>query len=559
MMFHRFFRKTSGRHLAGSVVVAVVLALLTLYVGLRFYSTSPLNIWENTAVYRTGYIPQKNGDSVVFLSVGKVILDGGMPYRDVFDHKGPLLYLVEAFGLWLGGLYGVWFFELLALGGSLFFLYRTARLFTGRATACLAVCVAALGTVDLLRGGNFTETYALPFQAATLCVFTRFLKQDFTLSRMSAFRVGAEFGAVFLLRPNITGIWILFCVVLLITSLVHRNYAFLFSRTGFFLAGAATLAVPILVWLGIGGAMTDFVWQFWIYNVDYSSLATWERFFSTLRYFAGLSYFIPLAAAIYVFLAMRPSAAFPRGMTFLFATNFLLGLCLAAMPGRQDTHYLISLVVGWFPALVWVTERLTESLTRIGQRKRAVLFAAFYAFLLLFPIWPVLEKMEYHDFQLYRLRLREAASPLVDPQTDEIIRWVCDRLDPTDTLAGYGENSIARILFYSGRPSASKYIYCPSLAPPIEENPFFRDLLDTLKKSEPDCFIREKRFLSEFDVTYGTRSFFPGELRDWLGARDYHKVYENEGFEIYVRGKRPGGIGSFGACPDSGPERENPR
>ena len=40
-------------------------------------------------------------DSSVFTYVAKVIIAGGMPYRDTFDHKGPLIYLIDACGMQL--------------------------------------------------------------------------------------------------------------------------------------------------------------------------------------------------------------------------------------------------------------------------------------------------------------------------------------------------------------------------------------------------------------------------------------------------------------------------
>ena len=41
-------------------------------------------------------------DSGVFIYTGKQVLDGKIPYLDVWDHKGPLLYYINAFGLLLG-------------------------------------------------------------------------------------------------------------------------------------------------------------------------------------------------------------------------------------------------------------------------------------------------------------------------------------------------------------------------------------------------------------------------------------------------------------------------
>src|SRR5580765_7577165 len=52
-------------------------------------------------------------DSGVFLYVGWRFLNGDIPYRDVWDHKPPLIYFVDALGLTLTphSLWGVWFLQ----------------------------------------------------------------------------------------------------------------------------------------------------------------------------------------------------------------------------------------------------------------------------------------------------------------------------------------------------------------------------------------------------------------------------------------------------------------
>ncbi len=61
----------------------IYLALLALFV---FFPNLPLN-----------NMPER--DSGVFLYVDGQILDGRIPYRDVWDHKGPILYYLNALGL----------------------------------------------------------------------------------------------------------------------------------------------------------------------------------------------------------------------------------------------------------------------------------------------------------------------------------------------------------------------------------------------------------------------------------------------------------------------------
>ncbi len=56
-------------------------------------------------------------DAGVFLYIGDRILNGGIPYLDVWDHKPPVIYFINAFGLLVGGgsVWGVWLLEFVAL------------------------------------------------------------------------------------------------------------------------------------------------------------------------------------------------------------------------------------------------------------------------------------------------------------------------------------------------------------------------------------------------------------------------------------------------------------
>lgn len=119
-----------------------------------------------------------------------VILYGGMPYVDVFDHKGPLLYVINALGMSPGSWHAVALFEILALGVASFFIFRMARL---RANFFSSLLITALCTWLLNRNmlweGNFVEEYALPWIAIAAFLFLRFF-QEKTISRRGWFAIG---------------------------------------------------------------------------------------------------------------------------------------------------------------------------------------------------------------------------------------------------------------------------------------------------------------------------------------------------------------------------------
>ena len=67
-------------------------------------------------------------DTAVFQTVALMMENGFAPYRDTFDHKGPLLYLIYLLGNKISDNNGVFFIEFFSLLSTLVFCYKVARL-----------------------------------------------------------------------------------------------------------------------------------------------------------------------------------------------------------------------------------------------------------------------------------------------------------------------------------------------------------------------------------------------------------------------------------------------
>ena len=73
-------------------------------------------------LFCSGTSPLYNGhdwtDANTYLTMGRGLLHGVVPYRDLFDHKGPLLYFVYALGALLSpsGFFGIYLLQAAALG-----------------------------------------------------------------------------------------------------------------------------------------------------------------------------------------------------------------------------------------------------------------------------------------------------------------------------------------------------------------------------------------------------------------------------------------------------------
>ena len=75
-------------------------------------------------------------DANIFFTMGRSMLGGRVLYRDVFDHKGPVLYLLYGLAGLAGGtdFRGVLMLEIIAMTSFLYTGLRTAELLAGTLT-----------------------------------------------------------------------------------------------------------------------------------------------------------------------------------------------------------------------------------------------------------------------------------------------------------------------------------------------------------------------------------------------------------------------------------------
>ena len=115
-------------------------------------------------------------DAGVFFYGAQRILHGGLPYRDIWDHKPPGVYAIDAIGLALGGTAGVWAVQLVSLVVAAVASLRATRTFGGGA--------ATFGTFAWLVGAprlfltdgvqtSYVEFYGLPLQLVALALLPR--------------------------------------------------------------------------------------------------------------------------------------------------------------------------------------------------------------------------------------------------------------------------------------------------------------------------------------------------------------------------------------------------
>jgi hypothetical protein len=185
--------------------------------------------------------PIPDRDSGGFMYISQQMLRGQRLYADLYDDKPPVIFLVNALGLWLSGgsAWGVWALEVVSLSVTVILGFFLLAGSTGFWPAVLALAALLANFTSFAPGGNLTEEYALPFQFLILiCILTRDLDKRLT---WRAYLAGLAWGMVFFCKQSIFGIGIAAGAFLFVRGIWQWKRG-RFWEVAWYLAGFMTIA-----------------------------------------------------------------------------------------------------------------------------------------------------------------------------------------------------------------------------------------------------------------------------------------------------------------------------
>lgn len=371
-------------------------------------------------------------DSGVFFYAAQRLLDGGVPYRDIWDHKPPGVYFVDAVGIALGRQTGVWFMQLAFLVAAALLGYRALRREFGGTAAFVGslAWLVALPRLFLEYGQtSFVEFYALPLQFGALL----FVKEIPTLTTRRAVLVGSLGGAAFLLKPTLVGVWIAIAIV----ALVRRRRDALVPMATIAFGAIVPLAI-VVAWAAARGVLGEMVDQAVVYNSAYAAFAAVsERVDAVL---SGLRLTLPSGLAV-----VAVGAWCYAVLTRRFAPT-LLGVALVALPielalstwGRGYHYYFIA----WLPSMAILAAFAVSELRRIAHPRIA---------------WPALALAVLAMSVLPALLVARLALTTDAGRARAAAAYVAANTRPEDTVLIWGSHT--EVLFLADRRSPTRYVY----------------------------------------------------------------------------------------------------
>ncbi|HIZ16324.1 MAG TPA: hypothetical protein H9675_01995 [Firmicutes bacterium] len=228
------------------------------------------------------YITNDWPDANAYFTMGKGMMNGAVPYKDLFDHKGPLLYLIYGIGYLIDntGFFGVFLFQVASMSLVVIFSFKIAELYTksSKSSAVIALFVPVMilagglyiNGADL--GGGSPDEFAAPLIVMSLYFAIRLFKDKKAIvsGHLEMFAIGLLGGLIVLLKFNIFAFTVGLMAPLFIYLAVKQFRIFLKS-VGFIALGFVIPFIPYLIYAAITGSLNDFIDVYIKFNMTYAS------------------------------------------------------------------------------------------------------------------------------------------------------------------------------------------------------------------------------------------------------------------------------------------------
>lgn len=203
-------------------------------------------------------------DANVYHIIGRGWMEGVLPYVELSDLKGPLVFLQCGIGSLLtpDSFIGVSILHAMVVGLGLLYASNSAALMVGR---LWALAVAGVLFVYTLYFSVHPSVTVLTLQYITCYHILRRIVYGIPLSGWHVYASGVFVGLVLLLKFNLAVFWVPIGVYMLIGEGWLR-------RLGQMAAGVATIMIPMVVYMGCVG-MLDTCWHEYVLTaVEYGGV-----------------------------------------------------------------------------------------------------------------------------------------------------------------------------------------------------------------------------------------------------------------------------------------------
>lgn len=413
------------------------------------------------------YQPIPGRDQGVYFYIGRHVAEGSIPYRDIWDHKGPLIYYINAAGILMtGSTWGIWFIEVaflfVAAMAEMFALQTVFDQPTAMASTLAWLCTLAY----IIDHGNTVEEYSLLFQFAGILFFLR--SEKYPEKYWNEWMIGVTGALTFSLRPNNMGIHLAIGLTLLMIFFFEGAQKHALLRIAFVLMGASMVLGGIGVYFALNHALEELVFQVFKFNLLYSKAGEFSwlslvKGFTLMKLLVGIS----IAGAVGALANLiRKKDVTPLESHFAILALIVVPIqvFLSLLSGRKYMHYYIA----WLPMLALLTGFFIFSIRQISKKtisnkkqQNLLHLALTMGLILAFGMRPVsgrLPKLQALSTAIWN----QKSLPAPEFSSDErgfYVEYLLENTEPDDYVLFWGNESVYNYLANRNAPSRFVYTY----------------------------------------------------------------------------------------------------
>jgi 4-amino-4-deoxy-L-arabinose transferase-like glycosyltransferase len=471
-------------------------------------------------------------DEGIFGYIGQVILDGGLPYRDVFDHKPPVVYYLNALALLFvpPTTAGIHVFLHIYNFLTLIALYFFVTIYTqSHPTAFwVAFVYAVFSSIPTIQGFTAsTEMFMLlPLTMSLLFAALTIRKGKLYLSMLSGLCSALAFFTKQTAAPIIFFIFVyLLLAHINLTSKRRINHKLIIKLALTWCAGFGIVSLLIAAYFYYHGILDEFFYLSFTYSYIYSKKVS---IFDILPRIYQIIVEIFVANLVFLSVGLLASlvAMFRKDSKGIFSLGFLLFSFLATVPGFAYRHYFAQVapavaIAGGFGFAILIDAILAKKL-KIATA--VVCVAATIA-------TPVLIHSDYYITKTPNELSRDFFGFNPFPESVVLAKFIKERTGKEDSIFIVG--SEAQIFLLSQRNSATSFAY---IYPLVSSHPRYKEFQ---RKAWDEISSKPPLYIITIDLR--ASRLWDGRADLWILRKTKKMVLERYYLEAVMTIKKPNG------------------
>ena len=344
-------------------------------------------------------------DANSFFTVGKSIFNGLVPYKDIFEHKGPLLYFIYGIGYLMSHktFHGVFILEVISLTIFLYYIHKVFSLyFDKKYSLVLLPALSMMMSISIFffHGGS-CEEFCLPFIGVSLYYYIKHFKSE-KLSNKEILINGLMAGIVLMTKYTLLGFWIAFGLFICISYLKNKEFKKIFIFCGLFLLGMIIPFILVLIYFLINKGVKEFINVYFIFNITaYGSSEHYgivRKVYKILKYIYSLLMEVkPLGVLlilpfILAFFTKEKDRIFRLSLVCMpYITFFFIAFGLKTYIYYHLTVYLLSIIL----IEIFVSKLFKKYIDKIINKKYFIILLIIYLLGILFLTYRYANYKEY--------------------------------------------------------------------------------------------------------------------------------------------------------------------